>query len=70
MVRDFNVDGVVFVRLTFCELWGFEQYSLEHDLRRLGIPLLCLDREYSDSNAGQVRTRVQAFLEELGERHG
>ena len=70
MVREFGVDGVVFVRLTFCELWGFEQYSLAADLRRLDIPLLCLDREYSQTNAGQVRTRVQAFLEELGDRHG
>ncbi len=70
MVRDFNVDGVVFVRLAFCELWGFEQYSLARDLKQLGIPLLCLDREYSQSNAGQVKTRVQAFLEELGGKHG
>ncbi len=70
MVREFDAGGVVFVRLAFCELWGFEQYSLAYDLRRLGIPLLCLDRDYSDSNAGQVKTRVQAFLEELGERHG
>ncbi len=70
MVREFNVDGVIFVRLTFCELFGYEQYSLTRDFKRLGIPLLCLDREYSVTNAGQVRTRVQAFLEELRDRHG
>ncbi len=33
MIKDFNVNGVIFVRLTFCELWGFEQYSLENDFK-------------------------------------
>lgn len=70
LVQHFNVDGVVFVRLTFCELFGYEQYSMVRDFKRLGIPLLCLDREYSVTNAGQVRTRVQAFLEGLGDGHG
>jgi benzoyl-CoA reductase subunit C len=70
MIRDFKVDGVVFVRLTFCELWGFEQYSMENDFKQLGIPLLCMDREYSQIGIGQVRTRVQAFLEALEAKHG
>jgi len=66
MVEDFNVDGVVFERLSFCETWGFEQYSLTQDLKELGIPLLCMDREYMLTGVGQLRTRVQAFLETLG----
>jgi benzoyl-CoA reductase subunit C len=70
MIRDFHVDGVIFVRLTFCELWGFEQYSLENDFKQLKIPLLCMDREYVLSGVGQLRTRVQAFLETLGGKHG
>jgi len=70
MIRDFHVDGVVFVRLTFCELWGFEQYSLMNDFKQLNIPLLCMDREYTLSGVGQLRTRVQAFLETLGDKHG
>jgi benzoyl-CoA reductase subunit C len=70
MIRDFKVDGVVFVRLTFCELWGFEQYSLTNDFRQLNIPLLSMDREYTLSGVGQLRTRVQAFLETLGDKHG
>ena len=70
MIRDFKVDGVIFVRLTFCELWGFEQYSLENDFKQLNIPLLCMDREYSQIGVGQLRTRVQAFLETLEAKHG
>ena len=65
MVRDFNVDGIIFERLAFCETWGFEQYSLMKDLKELNIPLLCIDREYMLTGVGQLRTRVQAFLETL-----
>ena len=65
MIRDFNVDGVVFERLTFCETWGFEEYSLANDFKGWNIPLLCVDREYTLSGVGQLRTRVQAFVETL-----
>jgi len=66
MVSDFNVDGIIFERLAFCETWGFEQYSLTQDLKGLNIPLLSMDREYMLTGVGQLRTRVQAFLETLG----
>lgn len=66
LIKDFNVDAVIFQRLTFCELWGFEQYSLTNDFKELDVPLMCLDREYTMSGVGQLRTRVQAFLETMG----
>ena len=66
MVRDFNVDGVILERLAFCDLWGFEQFSIFNDFKKSGIPLLMLDREYTLGAVGQLRTRVQAFLETIG----
>jgi bzd-type benzoyl-CoA reductase N subunit len=66
MVREFNVDGVILERLAFCDLWGFEQYSIFNDFKESGIPLLMLDREYTLGAVGQLRTRVQAFLETMG----
>jgi benzoyl-CoA reductase/2-hydroxyglutaryl-CoA dehydratase subunit BcrC/BadD/HgdB len=70
MIKDFKVDGVIFERLTFCETWGFEQYSIVNDFKEWKIPLLCVDREYTLSGVGQLKTRVQAFLETLGDSHG
>jgi benzoyl-CoA reductase subunit C len=70
MIQDFKVDGVVFVRLTFCELWGYEEYTISHDSRGWGVPALFLDRDYAQTSIGQLRTRVQAFLETLEARHG
>jgi benzoyl-CoA reductase subunit C len=66
MVREFHVDGVIGERLTFCDPWGFAQYSLKSDFEEDGIPYLPLEREYILSGVGQLRTRVQAFLETLG----
>ncbi len=66
MIRDFNVDGVILERLTFCDLWGFEQFSIFNDFKEWGIPLLMLDREYTMGGVGQLRTRIQAFLETMG----
>ncbi len=67
MIRDFHVDGVILERLAFCDLWGFEQFTIKNDFQDWGIPLMMLDREYALSATGQLRTRVQAFLETIGE---
>jgi benzoyl-CoA reductase/2-hydroxyglutaryl-CoA dehydratase subunit BcrC/BadD/HgdB len=67
MIRDFRVDGVIGERLTFCDQWGFAQYSIENDFKNDGIPHLFLEREYILSGVGQLKTRVQAFLETLAD---
>jgi len=66
MIREFKPDGAIFERLMFCDTWGFEQFSLVNDFKEWGVPLLCMDREYVLSGVGQLRTRVQAFLETMG----
>jgi bcr-type benzoyl-CoA reductase subunit C len=65
MIRNFKADGAIFARMMFCETWGFEQYSMTNDFKEWSIPLLCLEREYILSGVGQLRTRIQAFLETL-----
>ncbi|MGQ9571890.1 MAG: 2-hydroxyacyl-CoA dehydratase subunit D [Dehalococcoidia bacterium] len=66
MLESFKVDGVVFQRLKFCDLWGGEGYMLRRALRESGVPVLSLEREYVLSGLGQLKTRVQAFLESMG----
>ncbi|RMF20317.1 MAG: 2-hydroxyacyl-CoA dehydratase [Deltaproteobacteria bacterium] len=67
-VERHRVDAVVCERLKFCDLWAGETKMLARSLREeRGIPLLVLEREYlTQSGIGQMRTRVQAFLESLG----
>ena len=65
MVADFNVDGVIFQRVRYCDLWGGQLLYLERELREARIPMLSLEREYAMGGVGQLRTRVQAFLERI-----
>ena len=65
MIKEFKVDGVIGERLLFCDQWVVEHYMTTQDLKKDGTPFMVLDREYILSGKGQLRTRVQAFLETL-----
>jgi len=66
MIREFKVDGVIGEQLKFCDNWIVEHYMNELDFKDAGIPFLKLEREYIVSGIGQLRTRVQAFIEMMG----
>ena len=65
MVEKSQADGVVFQRLRYCDLWGGEQLDITKKMKEANIPLLTLEREYRTSATGQLKTRIQAFLERL-----
>jgi benzoyl-CoA reductase subunit C len=59
-----QVDGVVFARQKFCDPHGFDYANTKSALDRNGIPNLLIELEQT-SQAGQMRTRVEAFLETI-----
>jgi benzoyl-CoA reductase/2-hydroxyglutaryl-CoA dehydratase subunit BcrC/BadD/HgdB len=65
MVKDFDVDGIIAQRMQFCDNWGYESKMLADVMKEEGIPFLRLEKEYLLSSVGQLRTRIQAFLETL-----
>jgi len=65
-VREFRADGIIFQRMKFCDPWAGDAHNLYWRMRKEGIPFLALDREYQVPASGQVKTRVQAFLEKIG----
>jgi benzoyl-CoA reductase/2-hydroxyglutaryl-CoA dehydratase subunit BcrC/BadD/HgdB len=62
-IRDFRIDGVVCARLKFCDHWAGFRKLLTEALAGDDIPVLDLEREYPTTGSGQIRTRMQAFLE-------
>jgi len=68
LIKEFNVDGVIFQRMKFCALWWAEIFMLRNKLKEEGIPFLDLEREYILSGAGAMKTRVQTFMEILEAR--
>lgn len=66
MAEEARVDGIILEQLKFCETWGIDGNVLQEDLKARGFSVLRLEREYLLSAKGQMRTRVQAFLESMG----
>jgi len=65
--REYAVHGVIVQAMKFCDCWGVEAAPLTRALRDAGLPVLRLEREYALTGEGQLRTRVQAFLESMGQ---
>ncbi|MBI9076193.1 MAG: 2-hydroxyacyl-CoA dehydratase [Desulfatibacillum sp.] len=65
-VKEYRAEGVVLQTMKFCDTWGVESGLLTKSLRKAGIPVLNLEREYTMSSEGQLQTRIQAFLESMG----
>jgi benzoyl-CoA reductase/2-hydroxyglutaryl-CoA dehydratase subunit BcrC/BadD/HgdB len=66
MARKCRADGVVIQVLKFCDTWGVEAASFFSYIREAGIPVLRLERDYRLGGEGQLRTRIQAFIESMG----
>ena len=66
LAKEYKVDGVIDVNLKFCCLYDTEGYSVEKAMKAAGIPVLGIETDYTDTDAEQLKTRVQAFVEMLG----
>jgi benzoyl-CoA reductase/2-hydroxyglutaryl-CoA dehydratase subunit BcrC/BadD/HgdB len=65
IAREYSADGIVIQSIKFCDTWGVESSLLTSALRDAGIPVLRLEREYRTAGEGQLRTRIQAFIESM-----
>ena len=63
LARSSDADGVVHYDLQFCHTFANEAVKVERRLVQEGIPLLRIETDYSDEDVGQLRTRIDAFLE-------
>ena len=66
LAKEYDVDGVIDVNLKFCSIYDIEGYSVEKALKEAGIPVLGIETDYTDTDAEQLRTRIEAFVEMLG----
>jgi benzoyl-CoA reductase/2-hydroxyglutaryl-CoA dehydratase subunit BcrC/BadD/HgdB len=66
LAKDYQADGVVHYNLQFCQTYAGEANNVERRLAEEGIPLLRIETDYSDEDTGQLRTRIDAFLEMIG----
>ena len=66
MIQENQIDGVVEIILSFCHTFAAESYSVREFIKeKHHIPVLSLTTDYSQSDTGQISTRIGAFLEML-----
>ncbi|HJA94237.1 MAG TPA: 2-hydroxyacyl-CoA dehydratase [Candidatus Eisenbergiella merdipullorum] len=59
-----SVDGLIYHTVQFCDNYSYEYAWLK---KRLDRPMLLLETDYTKQSYGQILTRVEAFLESLGQ---
>ena len=65
-VREWACDGAIFYIIRYCDTSELEGPDLREYLNSMHLPVLMIEDDYSTSTMGQLRTRVQAFLEMIG----
>ena len=64
-IKDYNVDGVVDVTLTACHTYAIETEKVRRAVEGCGKSYLAIETNYSNSDSGQLKTRLEAFVEML-----
>lgn len=66
LAKEYHADGIIYQQMKFCNFWGYERAAASHILREdYGWPVLSVDHPYVTGVSGQMRTRVQAFVESI-----
>jgi benzoyl-CoA reductase/2-hydroxyglutaryl-CoA dehydratase subunit BcrC/BadD/HgdB len=66
MIDEFHVDAVVDMVLVACHTYNVETYGIKRFCNeKKGIPYISIETDYSQSDIGQLNTRMAAFVEML-----
>jgi benzoyl-CoA reductase/2-hydroxyglutaryl-CoA dehydratase subunit BcrC/BadD/HgdB len=67
-VKEWKVQGVIYYVVRGCMLYAMEYTRVKKALDKINVPVYYLDTEYTREDVGQMKTRVEAFLEMLTAR--
>ncbi|HHT62752.1 MAG: double-cubane-cluster-containing anaerobic reductase [Bacillota bacterium] len=65
LLQEFRIDGVIEVVLQACHTYNIETKTIKRLVNNAGISYMALETDYSQSDLGQVKTRISAFIEML-----
>ncbi len=66
MAKEFNADGILWYQLKYCECYDMESFYNAEKASEKGVPFLKLQSEYQLEDRGSTKTRIEAFLETIG----
>ena len=59
---DPNLKGIIYHTIKFCDYYGFEYADIK---KKIQVPLLKIETDFTSQSAGQLLTRIQAFSETI-----
>ncbi len=66
LAKEYDVDGVVDLTWQACHTYNIESFVVRNFVKdELNLPFMQIETDYSDSDVGQVKVRVEAFLETI-----
>lgn len=66
LVRQSEAQGLIFLHLKFCEPENYDYNDMREALNSAGIPNFRIETEFTNPTLGQIRTRLEAFIEMIG----
>jgi benzoyl-CoA reductase subunit C len=66
--KEFSVDGIILYVMKYCDLHEFDVPDISDYLTKQGYPVLHIETDYSMAAVAGLRTRIEAFLEMIGQQ--
>jgi len=67
MAKAYGANGVIHYGLQFCQPYMMESIPVENKLENLDIPCMRIETDYGTEDAGQLKTRIEAFIEQISD---
>ena len=64
--RDSKAQGIINYSLQFCHTYNIEEIRIREACEKESIPYMFIESDYSAEDVGQLQTRIEAFLEQIG----
>lgn len=70
LIEHYRADAVIECTLVACHTFNLESHSIGKYVEQKGLPYMHLESDYSQADAAQFATRIEAFLEIVQARKG
>jgi benzoyl-CoA reductase/2-hydroxyglutaryl-CoA dehydratase subunit BcrC/BadD/HgdB len=67
-IEEWKVEGLINITLHSCHPFGIESRNIEKVCKDCNTPYLHIETDFYPGDEGQIRTRIEAFLEMIIER--
>ncbi|MBI5416960.1 2-hydroxyacyl-CoA dehydratase [Candidatus Poribacteria bacterium] len=65
LIEEHKIDGILYYTLRFCDAYSYKTKQIKDFCNSMNILYLHLHSDFSTSDEGQVKTRIEAFVESL-----